>query len=468
MKQIFDGALERALSRLALAGGRIFKPVPSASSGTPRRTAFLALLTLATGLMIGLAVSSFASPASAARVPNGFSDDPVLRMNLPTALASTPDGRLLVANKYGRIVVMKNGTILRNPALNVSSMICSNRERGLLGVAVDPQFKTNKYVYLYYTFNKGNNCDTSSQFDPDNPVNRVVRYTLSDTNLMRFNKVLIDNIPSVAGSHNAGDLDFGKDGFLYVSVGDGGCDYKGPGADGTPDCGAENSASRDENILLGKILRITRDGGIPDTNPNRGQDSGRCNVTGRTDLQRCQETYASGFRNPFRFAFDPNAAGTRFFVNDVGERAREEIDEGRAGADYGWNVCEGSIENSGRTDAQKESTPFSPGDCRNKYTPPVHEYSHDIGCRSITGGAFVPKGVWGTSFDRSYLYADFICNRIFTLTPQSGGGFKRTVFASNLDGRPIDMAFGPFKGERVLYYTVFFDDGTGQVRRISR
>lgn len=107
-----------------------------------KRGALLALLALA----IGLAASGFASPASAARVPNGFSDDPVLRINLPTALASTPDGRMLVTNKSGRIVVMKNGTILRNPALNVSSIICSNRERGLLGVAVDPQFKTNKYV----------------------------------------------------------------------------------------------------------------------------------------------------------------------------------------------------------------------------------------------------------------------------------------------------------------------------------
>lgn len=375
---------------------------------------------------------------------------------------------MLVASKLGRLVVMKNGGILKNPALNISGYICSDRERGLLGVAVDPAFRSNGYIYLYYTLKRGDDCVTSAEFGPGNPINQVVRYTLSDSNRVRFDKVLINNIPSVAGSHNAGDLQFGKDGFLYVSVGDGGCDYKGVGADGTPDCGAENSASRDENVLLGKILRITRDGGIPATNPFRGPDAGRCNVLGRTDLQRCQETYAQGFRNPFRFAFDPNAAGTRFFVNDVGERAREEINEVRAGADYGWNVCEGSIANAGRTDAQREVTPFSPGDCQNEYTPPVHEYQHQTGCRSITGGAFVPRGVWGASFDRSYLFADFICSRIFMLTPQSGGGFTRTVFASNLNGRPIHLAFGPYRGERVLYYTVFFDDGTGQVRRIFR
>lgn len=430
------------------------------------RPALLLLLALA----VGLAVSAGpASPASAANITrDGFSDSRVLTINQPTALASTPDGRVLVANKLGRLVIMKDGRVLRNPALNASGIICSNSERGLLGVAVDPEFETNNYIYLYYTFKKEDSCITSTRFTSQNPVNRVVRYTLSDNNLARFDKVLINNIPSVAGSHNAGDLQFGKDGFLYVSVGDGGCDYKGPGEDGTPDCGAENSASRDENVLLGKVLRVTNDGGIPPTNPNLGPDSGRCNVIGRTTQQRCQETFAGGFRNPFRLAFDPNASGARFFVNDVGQRAREEIDEGQPGTDYGWNVCEGSLENEGRTAAQKESTPYSPGDCRREYEPPVHEYGHGIGCRSITGGAFVPRGTWGADLDGSYLFADFICSRIFLLTPKSGGGFERTTFAANLNGRPIHLAFAPYKGEEDLYYTLFSDDGTGQVRRISR
>lgn len=424
-------------------------------------------LTAILSLLASLALAATLAQTSEARVPDGFSDNRDLAINQPTALASTPDGRVLVANKFGRMVVMKNGRILRNPAINVSGIICSNRERGLLGVAVDPDFETNGYVYLYYTFKKEDNCITTSRFTAKNPVNRVVRYTLSDNNLVRFDKVLINNIPSVAGTHNGGDLQFGKDGLLYVSVGDGGCDYKGPGADGTPNCGAENSASRDGNVLLGKVLRVNRDGDIPATNPYTGPDSGRCNVIGRTGEQRCQETFAGGFRNPFRLAFDPNASGTRFFVNDVGQRAREEIDEGKAGADYGWNVCEGTLENEQRTAAQKRETPYSPGDCRSEYEPPVHQYSHQIGCRSITGGAFVPQGTWGSSFDDSYLFADFICSRIFKLTPKSGGGFNRTSFAANLPGRPIDMAFAPYRGEQDLYYTVFADDGTGQVRRIS-
>jgi glucose/arabinose dehydrogenase len=114
--------------------------------------------------------------------------------------------------------------------------------------------------------------------------------------------------------HNGGDLHFGKDDYLYITVGDGGCDYAGDSG-----CAGQKDASRDSHILLGKVLRITRDGGIPATNPYTGTDSARCNLTGRTDPgKKCQETFASGLRNPFRFAFDPNASGTRFFINDVG------------------------------------------------------------------------------------------------------------------------------------------------------
>ncbi|MBA2490711.1 MAG: PQQ-dependent sugar dehydrogenase [Gammaproteobacteria bacterium] len=93
---------------------------------------------------------------------------------------------------------------------------------------------------------------------------------------------------------------------------------------------------------MGKILRITRDGGIPPNNPFMGANSARCALTGRTTAgKHCQETFATGLRNPFRMAFDPNAASTRFFINDVGQITWEEINLGQAGADYGWNLREG-------------------------------------------------------------------------------------------------------------------------------
>ena len=129
-------------------------------------------------------------------------------------------------------------------------------------------------------------------------------------------EVLIDNIPSPTGNHNSGDLSFGKDGYLYVSVGDGQCDY-------ARRLGLPRPITMPPVIrtsFLGKVLRITRSGDIPATNPYTGTDSARCNLTGRTEVgKKCQETFASGLRNPFRFAFDPDASGTRFFINDVGE-----------------------------------------------------------------------------------------------------------------------------------------------------
>jgi glucose/arabinose dehydrogenase/PKD repeat protein len=413
----------------------------------------LAMVALVTGL-VALAMAGRLD--AAATLPSGFEDRLLAHTSKPTALAFTPDGRVLVATQPGVLRVYKNGQLLQTPALNLSSKICANYERGMLGVAVDPTFSTNKYVYLYYTYNKSGVCPTGQPTNANNPVNRVARFVMSgDTIDPASEKVLLDNIPSPNGNHNAGDLSFGKDGYLYATVGDGGCDYKGDSG-----CAGANDASRDRHVLLGKVLRITRAGGIPSTNPYLGTDSARCNLTGRTDPGKvCQETFAWGLRNPFRLAFDPNATGTRFFVNDVGQNAYEEVDQGKPGADYAWNLCEGAHDNPNRAGSV---------DCAAApYTPPVHEYSHgNTGCASVTGGAFVPNGLWPASYDNSYLLGDYVCNKIFRLTPVSGGGFTRTEFASGLgDGGPTAMAFGPYGSSKVLYYTTYANGG--EVRRIA-
>jgi PKD repeat protein len=335
----------------------------------------------------------------------------------------------------------------------------------VLGVAVDPGFGTagHNYVYLYYSFKKFGVCPSEQPANSNNPVNRVSRFVMSGDKIdPSSEEVLIDNIPSPTGNHNSGDLHFGKNGHLYVSVGDGQCDYAGDSG-----CSGENDASRDPHILLGKVLRITRDGGIPATNPYTGTDSARCNLTGRTDVgKKCQETFASGLRNPFRFAFDPNASGTRFFVNDVGEGKWEEVSEGRSGADYGWNLCEGNHDN-----------PNQPGSVNcgaAPYTPPIHEYSHGTGCSSITAAAFVPNGVWPAEYDNSYLYGDYTCGKIFKLTPKSGGGFTQTDFVTGLgENSAVAMTFGPHQGGQALYYTTYGGNGpgsggiSGEVRRIA-
>ena len=396
----------------------------------PRLRLTFALCLLLAGLLPGLASPS---PAVAATVPAGFSDGLVAGLAAPTALAFTPDGRLLVTTQGGQLYVVQGDQPPTPAAPDLPTRICSNSERGLLGVAVDAAFTSNRFIYLYYTLKVGGACSGSSD-----DVNRVSRFILSGNILdLGSEAVLIDNIPSPAGNHNGGDLHFGQDGYLYVSVGDG---------------GTGGSTARPLNTLLGKILRITRDGAIPPSNPYQGPNwpkSVRCNGTGGAAAdQQCQEVFASGLRNPFRIAFDPNATGTRFFINDVGQSTYEEIDLGQAGADYGWNICEGPTCSSPLPSA----------------TAPLYYYGRDAGCGSITGGAFVPNGTWPAPYAGTYLFGDFVCGKIFQLTPTSSG-YARTEFATGLGNYSVvHLTFSPYGTTQALYYTTYASGG--QVRRI--
>ncbi|MGH9161187.1 MAG: PQQ-dependent sugar dehydrogenase, partial [Vicinamibacteraceae bacterium] len=369
------------------------------------------------------------------RVPAGFDDRLVVDVGLPpTALAFTPDGRMLIATQEGRLLVKVGDQLLPTPAIDLSPRLCSNSERGLLGVAVDPDFARTRYIYVYYTFNKHDSCGTNSRTVP---VNRVSRLVLGDDNLVDADSelILLDNIPSTGGNHNAGDLHFGPDGYLYVSVGDGGCDYLFDSG-----CAGANDAARDQHVLLGKILRITRDGGIPPTNPFQGEGTARCALTGRTEWGvACQETFASGLRNPFRFAFDWDAAEPRLFINDVGQGDWEEINLGVAGADYGWNIREGACVAGSRSDCPPPPEGL---------TDPLHAYSRATGCGSITGGAFVrTESLWPAEHIGAYLFADYVCGKIFVLRRTAGGDYESGTFADGFDRSSIvTMRFGPVGG----------------------
>jgi len=402
--------------------------------------------------------------APAVAQPSGFVDElAVGGVAEPTALAFLPDGRMLIASKGGRLLIASGGSLAGQPAIDLGPRMCTESERGLLGVAVDPQFASNGFIYLYYTRRRGEACTRNTR--ATDPVNRVSRFVLADGRA-GSEAVLVDNIPSPNGNHNAGDLHFGKDGYLYISVGDGGRDYEGSGSAGA------NDAARDRHTLLGKILRITRDGAIPPGNPFADPaTSGRCydpapggNRSGRTTAGKfCRETFAWGLRNPYRFAFDPNAATTRFFINDVGQGRSEEIDLGRSGADYGWNCFEGSLRNN--TGGPCAEEPPAP------HVPPIFEYRREPapsgqpaffdGCASITGGAFVPDGVWPAAYEGAYLFGDYVCRRIFAITP-SGQGYTASLLVDS--GRaPTHMVFGPHENGQALFYTDYFG---GQVRRV--
>jgi glucose/arabinose dehydrogenase len=271
--------------------------------------------------------------------------------------------------------------------------------------------------------------------------------------------VLIDNMPSTRGNHNAGDLHFDQAGNLYASVGDGGADYTR-----THGQVGGNKAAQDPFILLGKLMRIRPDGTLPPDNPWLGADSARCYDPAaggnkdaiNADGKKCRETYAWGFRNPFRFAIDPNAASPRVFVNDVGENIWEEIDDAQLGANYGWSVREGHCAQGSASDCGAPPA---------GKTNPIYDYQHGApnNCTAITGGAFVPDGVW-PAYAGAYLFGDYGCGRIFTLTPDGAGGYTSSAFATGV-GAIIAMTFGPYGATTALYYATF--SSGGQVRRIS-
>ncbi len=413
-----------------------------------RRTGRGGYAGLAALLLLGLAAA--AGPAAAATAPAGFSDTVVATLPGPTGLAWTPDGRMLVTQQAGLLRVVRGGVLNATPALDLTARSCNNSERGVLSVVVDPAFATNRFVYLYWTHNAHATCETNTAAAPEN---RVARYVLGDGDVVdpASETVIVDHIPSPNGNHNGGDMHFGADGLLYISVGDGGCQLTDASR-----CQPLNNNSRRLDIPLGKILRVTSTGAVPASNPYAGATGARrCTAPAGVPpgTGPCSETYASGFRNPFRFAQRPGTS--TFYVNDVGQNTWEEIDSLTAGADYGWNVREGHC----ATDSTTSCGPSA-------YADPIYDYSHATGCESITGGAFVPTGLWPAPYSGAYLFSDYVCGKVFRLAPRSGGGYRQVPFLDGLGAKSaVNLAFGPYQRTSALYYTTY--GGGGQVRRVA-
>jgi len=200
-------------------------------------------------------------------------------LNNPTAFAVAPDGRVFVAEQGGALrVVSAAGGLLSTPVLDLA--VDSAGERGLIGIALDPDFAANQYVYLYHTVPGAAGIA---------PHNRVTRYTLNGNTVVSGSETLVQNLePLGATNHNGGALRFGPDGKLYVAVGE----------------NAVPLNSQDLSNRLGKILRLNPDGSTPSDNPFVG-------TTGASP-----QIWALGLRNPYQFAFD--ALTGRVFINDVG------------------------------------------------------------------------------------------------------------------------------------------------------
>jgi glucose/arabinose dehydrogenase len=293
-----------------------------------------------------------ASNVFAATVPPGFTDTLVAAgLTNPTAMALAPDGRVFVCEQGGNLRVIKNGALLVTPFLTVT--VDSSGERGLLGVAFDPNFASNQLVYIYYT------ATTPTVH------NRISRFTAAGDVAVAGSEVTVmdlDNL-STATNHNGGALHFGPDGNLYVAIGD----------------NANGANAQSFTTRLGKMLRMTSSGGVPPGNPFVDETSGP------------NETiWAMGLRNPFTFSFQ-NGTG-RMFINDVGQNTWEEINDGIAGSNYGWPTCEGLC-----------NPP------NGNFRDPIFAYANDASTCAITGGAFYNPQIvqFPAQFVGNYFFADF-------------------------------------------------------------
>ena len=364
------------------------------SFSTPRALGSLVLVVL---------IGAAHSPLFAATVPTGFTDSLVVSgLDTPTAMALAPDGRIFVCQQGGALRVIKNGVLLATPFLTVT--VDSSGERGLLGVAFDPNFASNQLVYVYYTATTPTIHNRISRFIASGDV----AVSGSETVVMD-----LDNLSS-ATNHNGGAIHFGPDNNLYVAVGD----------------NANGSNSQTLSTRLGKVLRILGDGSIPTNNPFFNQTTGDNRAI-----------WALGFRNPFTFSFQ--AGSGRLFINDVGENTWEEINDGIAGSNYGWSICEGFC-----------NPPNS------NFRDPIFAYAHDGQTCAITGGAFYnPQTVqFPNTYVGNYFFADFCGGWIHILNPANGNTVSN--FATGISF-PVDLKVSP---DGSLYYLA---RGSGSVNRIQ-
>lgn len=212
---------------------------------------------------------------------------------VPWSLVFAPDGRIFVTERPGRIRVIQNGKLLSRPLITFTSPFITIGEGGLLGLAIDPNFRRNHYLYVYYSYRVRGEIR-----------NRVVRL-VEKNNRAVLDKILLTNIPG-AGMHDAGRLKIGPDGYLYITTGDAG----------------RSQLAQRRNSLAGKILRIRLDGSIPKSNPFPGSP-----------------VYSLGHRDPQGLDWDPRTG--ILYSSEHGDIGYDEINLIRAGANYGWPLIEG-------------------------------------------------------------------------------------------------------------------------------
>lgn len=409
-------------------------------------------------------------PYSGLKLPTGFADQVAVGGLLaPRDFDFAADGRIFILERggqrccdiegnlittqdfnYASVRIYENGELLWPPAISIQT--CGNAERGLLGIALDPDFATNNYLYIYYTRHSYTgtpavtNCEENTHVNgiPHGPRNRISRLTLGANNIIdpASERVLVDTIVSDIGFHNAGDLFFGADGYLYATTGDGGV----------------TSLPQQTNNLNGKVLRLKPlpgEGGYSTAgNPfDTATDARNCGpYPVAAGDGPCREIFGYGLRNPFRFTVKAGTSDP--YVGDVGGGGWEEINKILPGANYGYPIREGNCE-AGVINGCNTNQPPPTG-----FTNPIYAYSHTINGTTdaaVIGGDFYTGTSYPAQYWNNYFFVDFIWGFVRRVVYD---GTTDTWSAATPDfatgGRGIiGMRAGP-NGD--LYYLTFISD----------
>ncbi len=358
----------------------------------------------------------------------------------PVGMASPQDGtnRLFIIEQGGKIRIIKKGKVLPEPFLNVSSKLdglnIAYSEKGLLGLAFHPQYKSNGRFFIYYSA-----PIKASGFDHKSIV---AEYRVSpDADVAdAASEYIVMEIAQPESNHNGGCMAFGKDGYLYIGLGDGG---------GAGDKHGTIGHGQDLNTLLGSIIRIDVDGKkpytIPPDNPFINQPNAR------------PEIYAFGLRNPWRFSFD-RATG-RLFCSDVGQNKYEETNLIEKGKNYGWRIMEGN------------HCYDPPQGCNTSgMTMPIDEYDHNTGI-SVCGG-YVYRGLMFPSLQGYYLFGDW-SGKLFYLKEGNNQWVRGEILVNGNTKNDIDAKINSMgedeKGEVYLITQKLFGpkSPTGAVYRLG-
>jgi glucose/arabinose dehydrogenase len=332
-------------------------------------------------------------------------------LHSPVTAAFTPDGVMLIGEQTGQIRVLKGKNLLEVPFLDLQNKLVklsgAYDERGLLGIALHPDYASNKKFYVYYSA-------PSSEAGSDHQS--VVSEFKTSSDPLKADaaseRVLL-TVQQPESNHNGGDLKFGPDGYLYIGLGDGG---------GAGDKHGESGNGQNMNTLLGKILRIDVNSDssykIPQDNPFVGK-------------QAKPEIWAYGLRNPWRFSFDRKKG--QLFAADVGQNKFEEVNIIEKGGNYGWRIMEATHCYDPEANCKTEGLKL-----------PINEYEHELGI-SITGG-YVYNGAVIKSLSGKYIFGDWTGPMFFLelkgqtwtrgnieLTGKPTGDFKILGFAEDND-----------------------------------